>query len=125
MSRMRFGVIVLVVIMSFSLAIGAAVAEEEEGNRFINAIKRFFGATGKTVEKEVNAVGMGIKGTADVVVEEVKDVGELATGDGSKVKDIVVKPVTGTTEVVGQTAHDVINAPIEAGQEVYGEEEVQ
>lgn len=120
---MRFWVIVLVAVMSFSLVIGAAAAEEEEGNRFVNAIKRFFGATGKTVENEVNTVGMGVKGTADVVVEEAKDVGALATGDGSKAKDVVVKPVTGTAEVVGQTAHDVINAPIEAGQEVYGEQE--
>ena len=121
MGRMRFAVIVLAVILSLTLVVGVSMAEEQQGNRFINAIKRFFGATGKTVENEVNAVGKGVKGTADVVTEEVKDVGALATGDGSKAKDVLVKPVTGSAEVVGEAAHDVINAPIKAGQEVYGE----
>ncbi len=125
MGKKRILVIVLAAAIVMSLTVGAALAEEQDGNRFMNAVKRFFGATGKTVEKEVNAVGMGVKGTTDVVTEEVKDVGALATGDGSKAKDIVVKPIMGTTEVVGETAHDVINAPIEAGQEVYGGQETK
>ncbi|MBL7071866.1 MAG: hypothetical protein ISS26_06855 [Candidatus Omnitrophica bacterium] len=125
MSRIRFVVLILAVIMVVSLAAGAAIAEEKKSSPFKEAVLKMMGMAGKTVAKEVNAVGRGIKGTTDVVVEEVKDVGALATGDGSKVKEILVEPVTGAAEVVGETAHDVINAPIEAGQETFGEEEVK
>ena len=118
---MKFFVLMVVMILTFSLTTGVAMAEKK-GSPFKDLILRMFGYTKKTVEKEVTAIGEGIKKGADVVMEEVKDVGELVTGDTSKVKDVLVKPVTGTTEMVGETAHDVIVAPIEAGKEVAEEE---
>ena len=116
-NAMRFIILALVVILTISLATGA-MAEEKVKSPFKRVFLKMIGLAGKTVEKEVKAVGKGIKKTADVVVEEVKDVGELATGDTSKVKDVLVKPIIGTTEVVGETAHDIIVAPIEAAEEV-------
>lgn len=115
---MRFVVLALVMILILSLATGAVAEEQKIKSPFKKLVLKVMGLAGKTVEKEVKAVGEGIKKTADVVVEEVKDVGKLATGDTSKVKDVLVKPVTGTTEAVGETVHDVITAPIEAAEEV-------
>jgi len=104
-------------ILAFSLSSGVALAEQK-GSPFKDLILRIFGYTTKTVEKEVTTVGEGVKKGTDVVTQEVKDVGALATGDTSKTKDVLVNPVTGTTEMVGETAHGVITAPIEAGKEL-------
>ena len=104
------------VVLIFSFATIAS-AKEKSSSPFKNVVLKMMGMSKKTVQKEVNAVGRGIKKGADVVAEEAKDVGKLATGDKSKAKDILVKPVMGATEAVGQTAHDVIKAPIEAAQE--------
>ena len=112
----RFFVVLLALALIFSLT-ADAIAAEKKGSPFKKLILGMMGMTKKTVEKEVNAVGKGVKKGADVVVEEVKDVGALATGDGSKVKDVLVKPVKGTADMAGETAYDVINAPIEAGRE--------
>ena len=112
---MRIFITSIILILSVMLIAGAAEAKESP---FIKMMSRVFGHTAKTVEKEVNVVGTGVKKTADIVVEEVKDVGKLATGDGSKAKDVLVKPITGTTEVVGETTYGVINAPIEAAEEM-------
>ena len=124
MSNARFFIILLTVILVFSLTASVATAAEKKGSPFKDLVLRVFGYTKKTVEKEVTTVGEGIKKGADIVVEEVKDVGELVTGDTSKAKDVLVKPITGTTEMVGETAHGVITAPIEAGKEI-AEEEVK
>lgn len=120
-NKMRFFATLLVFVLIFSLTTNA-VAAEKKGSPFKKMVLKMMGMAKKTVEKEVSAVGRGIKKGADVVVEEVKDVGKLATGDMSKAKDVLVKPVTGTTEMVGKTAYDVINAPIEAGKEVAEED---
>ena len=119
-SRTRLVAASLVLALILSVAT-TVMAEDKPGSPFKDLCLKLMGMSKKTVEKEVNAVGRGIKKGANVVVEEVKDVGKLATGDTSKAKDILVKPVMGTTEAVGETAHDVINAPIEAGKEVSGE----
>ena len=116
----RYAVAILVFALVFSLAANAAA--EGKKSPFVQAMLKMMGMSKKTVEKEVTAVGRGVKKGADVVVEEVKDVGKLAAGDDSKAKDILVKPVKGTTEMVGQTAHDVIKAPIEAHQETYSDD---
>lgn len=115
---MRIFILMLVMVITLSLAAGVARAEEKKTSPFKELVLKAMGLAGKTVEKEVKAVGKGVKKTVDVVVEEVKDVGRLATGDTSKVKDVLVKPVTGTTEAVGETAHDIIKAPIEAADEI-------
>jgi len=120
-NKMRLLVVMLALALALSFATSAA-AEDKEGSPFKELVLKVMGVSKKTVEKEVNAVGRGIKKGADVVVEEAKDIGKLATGDVSKTKDVLVKPVTGTAEMVGETAHDVINAPIEAGKEVTKEE---
>ena len=118
---MRIFVVLLVLALAISLTADTAMAEKKRGP-FAEACLKMMGLSKKTIEKEVNTVGYGIKKGTDVVVEEVKDVGKLATGDASKTKDILVKPVTGATKVAGETAYGVINAPIEATQEVYGED---
>ena len=110
-------VVILAIMLSVGLLAGEACAEKK-GSPFRDLCMRMFGYAKKTVEKEVNVVGRGIKKGADVVVEEVEDVGRLATGDSSKAKDVLVKPVEGTAEMVGETTYGVINAPIEAGQEI-------
>lgn len=120
-NSIRFFVIPLVLMLTLSLTSGVAMAEKK-GSPFKELVLKMFGYTSKTVEKEVNTVGRGIKKSTDVVVEEVKDVGKLATGDASKAKDVLVKPVTGATEAAGETAYGVLNAPIEAGKEVKGED---
>jgi predicted component of type VI protein secretion system len=109
---MRMFVMLLVMTLTLSLCAGTAMA----GSPFKEMVLKVLGHTSKTVEKEVNTVGKGVKKTADIVVEEVKDTGKLVTGDGSKVKDVLVKPVQGAAEVTGETAYGVINAPIEAGK---------
>jgi len=114
--------IVLAFALSFTLC---ANAGEKKASPFQEMVLKLMGMSQKTVEKEVNAVGRGIKKGADVVVEEAKDLGKLATGDKSKAKDVLVKPVMGATEAVGKTTHDVINAPIEAGEETYKGESVK
>lgn len=119
---MKLFVLSMVVILTLSLATSAMAEEKEIRSPFKRLILKAMGLAGKTVEKEVKAVGKGVKKAADVVVEEVGGVGELVTGDTSKVKDVLVKPVTGTAEAVGETAHDVITAPIEAAEEVSQEE---
>ena len=113
-SRMKFFVMFLIAVMAFSVTMVEAMAKESP---FAKLCLKVMGVTSKTIEKEVNVVGSGIKKTVDVVVEEVKDVGELATGKGD-VKDVLVKPVEGIAEVVGETTYGVINAPIEAVEEV-------
>jgi len=111
---MKWVVVMLVLMLALSLSAGTAAA----GSPFKELCLKVMGMTGKTVEKEVNTVGRAVKGTADVVVEEAKDIGGLMTGDGSKARDIVEKPVRGATAVAGEAAYGVLNAPIEAGREV-------
>lgn len=115
---MRFFTLFLILIMVFSVSVCAEAKEVKSSSPFKSMVLKMFGYTTKTVEKEVNAVGRGIKKGADVVVEEVKDIGGLATGDVSKTKDVLVKPVKGVTETAGETAYDVLNAPIESAEEM-------
>lgn len=103
----------LVLVFTISLSAGVATA----GSPFKEMVLKVLGHTSKTVEKEVNTVGRGIKKGADVVAEEAKDIGGLATGD-SEVKDVLVKPVKGAADMAGETAYGVVNAPIEAAEEV-------
>jgi hypothetical protein len=117
-SKMRIFAVLLAAVLILSLASGAAMAAEKKGSPFKEMCLKLMGLTKKTVEKEVNTVGTTIKKTTDVVVEEVEDVGRLATGDGSKARDVLEKPVKGITAVGGEAAYGVINAPIEAAQEV-------
>ena len=114
---MRFFAILLILALTLSLT-ADVMAADKKSSPFKEMCLKVMGFSKKTVEKEVSAVGRGIKKGADVVVEEVKDVGALVTGDGSKAKDILVKPVKGTTDMVGKTVYDVINAPIEAAEEI-------
>ena len=102
---MRIFVALLILALSITLMTGTAEAKESP---FVKLMSKVFGFTTKTVEKEVNVVGEGVKKSTDIVVEEVKDVGCLVTGDGSKAKDVLVKPVTGTAEVAGETTYGVI-----------------
>ncbi len=112
---MRIFVILLILMLTFSLSTDVAMAKESPFKRLC---LKMMGLAKKTVEKEVNTVGRTIKKSADVVVEEVKDLGSLATGDTSKAKDVLVKPVRGATAVAGEAAYGVLNAPIEAAEEV-------
>jgi len=117
--KAKFFVVLLVSMLAISFSITAkAETADKPGSPFKDAIMKMFGYTGKTTEKSVNAVGGGVKKSADMVGQEVKDVGEVATGKGEKVKDILVNPVMKTTEVVGETVHGVVTAPIEAAKEV-------
>ena len=111
---MRFFAMFLVLVLTLSFTTGVAMASSP----FKELCLKIMGVTTKTVEKEVNAVGRGVKKGADVVVEEVKDVGSLVTGDISKTKDVLEKPVRGATAVAGEAAYGVLNAPIEAAEEV-------
>ena len=114
---MRIFVALLVLVLSVTLLSGTATAEKKS-SPFKELCLKAMGLSRKTVEKGVSTVGRGIKKSADIVIEEVKDVGKLATGDASKAKDVLVKPVEGAAEVVGETTYGVINAPIEAGREI-------
>ena len=86
-SRTRLVAASLVLALILSVAT-TVMAEDKPGSPFKDFCLKLMGMSKKTVEKEVNAVGRGIKKGADVVVEEVKDVVKLATGDTSKAKDI-------------------------------------
>ena len=115
-------VLLFAFILTFSLSIGSAMAETKE-SPFKKLVMKMFGYTSKTTEKTVNAVGGGVKKTGDMVGQEAKDVGAVATGKGAKVKDVVVNPVLKSTEVVGETVHGVVTAPIDAAKEVSGKKE--
>ncbi len=121
-SKVKFFAVLLVSVLAFSFSISTARAEasDKPGSPFKDAIMKMFGYTAKTTEKTVNAVGGGVKKSADIVGREVQDVGEVAAGEGGKIKDVLVNPIMGTTEAVGETVHGVVTAPIEAGKETYG-----
>ncbi|MDP3789678.1 MAG: hypothetical protein Q8R48_04675 [Candidatus Omnitrophota bacterium] len=121
-SKVKIFVVLLVSVLAFSFSMSTARAEasEKPGSPFKDAVMKMFGYTAKTTEKTVNAVGSGVKKSADMVGQEVQDVGEAATGQGDKVKDVIVNPITKSTEAVGETVHGVLTAPIEAGKETYG-----
>jgi hypothetical protein len=112
-------VLLFAFILVFSFTIGSATAEAKE-SPFKRLVTKAFPFLAKTTGKSVNAVGGGVKKSADVVTQEVKDVGAVATGKGSKVKDVLVNPVTGTADAVGGTVHGVVTAPIDAAKEVNG-----
>ena len=117
--RVKFFIVLLVSVLAISFSMTTkAEAADKSGSPFKDAIMKMFGYGAKTTEKTVNAVGTGVKKTGDMVGQEAKDLGEVATGKGSKVKDVIVNPVTKSTEAVGGTAYGVLNAPIEAGKEV-------
>lgn len=118
-SKVKLFAVLLVSVLAFSFSIStaSAAASEKPGSPFKDAVMKMFGFTAKTTENTVNAVGSGVKKTTDMVGQEVQDTGEVVTGKGSKVKDVLVNPVTKTTEAVGETVHGVVTAPIEAGKE--------
>lgn len=120
--KVKFFAVLLVSVLAFSFSISTARAEasDKPASPFKDAIMKMFGYTAKTAEKTVNAVGSGVKKSADMIGQEVQDVGEVATGKGEKVKDVIVNPITESAEAVGETVHGVLTAPIEAGKETYG-----
>lgn len=111
---------VLALTLSFSISTARAEASNKPGSPFKDAVMKMFGYGAKTTEKTISAVSGGVKKSADMVGQEAKDAGEVVTGKGSKVKDVLVNPVTKTAEMVGETVHGVVTAPIEAGKETYG-----
>lgn len=123
-SKAKLLVMLLVSVLAISFSMTAkAETADKPSSPFKEAIMKMFGYGAKTTEKAVNAVGAGIKKTGDMVVDEAKDLGEVVTGEGSKVKDVLVNPVTKSAEAAGEAAYGVVNAPIEAGKEVYGTKE--
>ncbi|MEA3305495.1 MAG: hypothetical protein U9R52_01615 [Candidatus Omnitrophota bacterium] len=120
-NKVRFLVMPLALVLVFALSAGTAMADGKS-SPFKDLVLKMFGYSGKVVKKEVNTIGRGIKKGADVVVEEVKDIGSLATGNASKAKDVLVKPVKGAAKAVGETTYGIVNAPIEAGKEITEED---
>ncbi len=118
-SKAKFFAVLLAFALAFSFSIiTKAEASDKPGSPFKDAVMKMFGYGAKTTEKTVDAVSSGVKKSADMVGQEVKDIGEVATGKGEKVKDVLVNPITKSAEAVGETVHGVLTAPIEAGKEV-------
>ena len=57
------------------------------------------------------------KNTAGVVSQEAKDLAGVASGELGKVDDLLVEPIKGTAQTVGEAAKDTIMIPVEAAKE--------
>jgi len=54
--------------------------------------------------------------STEVVANEVKTVGQVATGDVGKTKELVTEPLTGTAKTAYKTVENTGKAPVEAAK---------
>ena len=67
--------------------------------------------------ESAKAVGDTAKKGTDVVVKEAKTMGQVATGQTDKAKELVTEPVKGTADTVATAVSETATAPVKAAQD--------
>lgn len=103
--------------VSSSQAADEPAKKETFGQKTKSFIQRLFSYPANVLQGSVDtAADAGKRGTK-VVVEEVKTVGQIVSGDVDKTKEAITEPLTGTAETVVKTVEAVGQVPVEAAKE--------
>lgn len=100
-----------------SRAAGDTVKKETFGEKLKNFGQRLFSYPANVIQGSVSTVAETGKRGTEIVTDEIKTVGQVATGDIDKTKDLVTEPLTGTAETVVKTAEETVNIPVDAAKE--------
>ena len=108
----KMSVLVFVGLLSISFTSSVFAANESE-NSVTGFFRRLFHWPGKTVEKTGEAVVVHpVENTATKVVAPiVENTGDVLTGNIAETGNLIVEPVVGAAETVGQTAAETVQAP--------------
>lgn len=118
-------VIAMAVIVAALFVFLPGIAQAEQGNKFLNAIKKIitypFNVTKKSVEVTTD--------TATKAVETGVNTGKAAAGvvtlDLEKTDDLIVEPVKGAAETAVTAVEGTVKMPGEAAVETMEEEAVE
>ncbi len=96
----------------------AALAESQTENSFTGFFKRLFNYPGKAVKETAGMTANTLNNTGEKVVAKTgENTAAVLTGDLAKTGNLVVDPVIGTAETVGQTASETAQIPVKAAEE--------
>ena len=116
MSKKILG-IALIAIVALVMVAGVASADNTPQVKSKNAWQKIVEYPANVTMESAKVVGTTAKKGTDVVVKEAKTVGQVATGQTDKAKDLVVEPVKGTADTVATAVSDTATVPVKAAQD--------
>ena len=118
MSKRYIAFICVAIVLCFACTAMALAAESQStGDKAKTFWQKLFNYPANVTRDSVNVVAeTGKKGTA-VVVNEVKTVGQVTSGDVNKTKDLVVDPLKGTADTAKTAIEGTANVPVEAANQ--------
>jgi len=118
MNKRIFGLIAVILALSFIIASSAvAVEKETTGTKVKSFWQKLFSYPSKATDQSVSVVSEAAKGTTSVVTKEVTTVGQVTSGEVAKAKDLVTEPAKGIGETTYNAVKDTANLPVEAAKD--------
>ena len=113
MNRKIIAYVCVAVVACFAITAIAGAAEEKAKSFW----QKLFNYPANVTKESVNVVAeTGKKGT-ETVVNEVKTVGQVTSGDVQKAQNLVTDPVKGTAETARTAIEGTANVPVTAAKE--------
>ena len=103
--------VALIICCALTAIAGAA---EEQAKSFW---QKLFNYPANVTKESVNVIADTGKKGAETVVNEVKTVGQVTSGDTDKAKDLITEPVKGTVETARTAVEGTANVPVTAAKE--------
>lgn len=117
MKGLPIKIVAIIVIVAACFALVPNIAKAEEGNKFVNFLKKILIYPFRVTKESTEVVTETTTKSAEMVVETGKAAAGVATGDIEKTKDLVIEPVKGSAETAVTAIEGSVKVPIEAAEE--------
>jgi len=109
--------ITLFVIAAIFFAAVPDVARAEEGNKFVNFLRKVLTYPFRLTQESSKVATETTAKTVETVVKTGEAAAGVTTGKVERLKDVVVEPVKGSAEMAVSAVEGSVKIPIEAAEE--------
>ena len=117
MKRVLIKTVALIVIVAAFFVLTPNTAKAEEGNKFVNFLKKILIYPFRVTKESTEVVTETATKGAETVAETGKAAAGVVTCDIEKTKDLVIEPVMGSAETAVTAVEGAVKMPIEAAEE--------
>lgn len=116
--RKRVFVMLLAAITLSTMLTSVLYAAEKEsfGMKVKNFWRNIFGYPARVTEESASVIADTGKKSVNVVTTEVKRLGEVASGDIAKTKELITEPIMGTVDTAVKAVEETSKIPAEAAE---------
>ena len=114
----KFYALVLAGLVLVGLTAPVFAAEEKAGNSVTGFFRKLFNYPVKATQETAQTTGTTLSNVGEKVVSKTgENTAEGLRGDLSQTGNLVVDPVVGTAQTVGQTVSETVQIPVKAAEE--------